>query len=346
MPPPKNSRSKLSKEASAQLELLTAKLRRRQIVGSFDVAVATGNFLRTVVASSRCLDADELFDLVKEVGSQLEAAQTTEFAVGNMVKRVMQIIKEDSEPTTDEDSSDAVVPSDSKEADKARRAKFFEVVANIRQSIEEMLDELQDTFVNISNQAWEHIHSREIILTVGNSKTVEHFLKAAAEVRDFQVIVAEVAPSYQGHIMARALAEAGIDTTVITDSAVFAIMSRVNKVILGAHAVTANGGVVAVSGSQVVAAAAKQYSTPVVVCSGLHKLSPSYPYDTNIYDLQMNPNDVVSFENGAVVENADIVYPYFDFIGPEDISLFITNGGTHPPSYVQKLIRDSYIVDN
>lgn len=36
--------------------------------------------------------------------------------------------------------------------------------------------------------------------------------------------------------MAADLAKAGIDTTVITDSAIYAVMSRVNKVILGTHA--------------------------------------------------------------------------------------------------------------
>lgn len=37
--------------------------------------------------------------------------------------------------------------------------------------------------------------------------------------------------------MAKELAEAGIDTTVIHDAATFAIMARVNKVLLPAHAV-------------------------------------------------------------------------------------------------------------
>ena len=37
--------------------------------------------------------------------------------------------------------------------------------------------------------------------------------------------------------MAKSLAEAGIDTTVIHDAAAFAIMARVNKVLLPAHAV-------------------------------------------------------------------------------------------------------------
>ena len=36
--------------------------------------------------------------------------------------------------------------------------------------------------------------------------------------------------------MAAALSKAGIDTTVIVDSAIFAAMPRVNKVVLGAHA--------------------------------------------------------------------------------------------------------------
>ncbi len=42
--------------------------------------------------------------------------------------------------------------------------------------------------------------------------------------------MAEAAPTFQGHQMARELAEAGIQTTAITDSAIYAMMARVNKV--------------------------------------------------------------------------------------------------------------------
>ena len=49
-----------------------------------------------------------------------------------------------------------------------------------------------------------------------------------------QVVVAEGAPKYGGHQMARKLAQAGINTTAIADSAIFAMMARVNKV--GIHA--------------------------------------------------------------------------------------------------------------
>ena len=50
---------------------------------------------------------------------------------------------------------------------------------------------------NIAAQALEHIHSNEVIMTIGKSKTVEAFLKNAARKRKFSVIVAEGAPFYK-----------------------------------------------------------------------------------------------------------------------------------------------------
>jgi len=45
-----------------------------------------------------------------------------------------------------------------------------------------------------------------------------------------QVVVAEGAPRYDGHLLARKLADAGIQVTLIPDCAVFAMMARANKV--------------------------------------------------------------------------------------------------------------------
>lgn len=47
---------------------------------------------------------------------------------------------------------------------------------------------------NIVRQASEHIHSNEIIMTIGKSKLVEEFFKTAAATRAFEVIVAEGGP--------------------------------------------------------------------------------------------------------------------------------------------------------
>lgn len=63
--------------------------------------------------------------------------------------------------------------------------------------------------------------------------------------------------------MAVSLGKNNIQTTVVSDAAVFAMMSRVNKVIIGTHTVMANGALRARCGTHTVALAAKRYSVPV-----------------------------------------------------------------------------------
>ena len=67
--------------------------------------------------------------------------------------------------------------------------------------------------------------------------------------------------------MAASLAEAGIHTTLIPDCSIFAMMARVNKVIIGTHSVMANGGLKGVCGTHSLALAAKHYSVPVRIVS-------------------------------------------------------------------------------
>jgi translation initiation factor eIF-2B subunit beta len=49
------------------------------------------------------------------------------------------------------------------------------------------------------------------------------------------VFVVETAPSFSGHVMARNLASTSesISVTVISDAAIYAVMSRVHKVFIG-----------------------------------------------------------------------------------------------------------------
>ena len=110
------------------------------------------------------------------------------------------------------------------------------------EAVSELIEELDGIQQQISEQALEHVHSNEVILTFGYCRTVHLFLREAAKKRQFQVVVAEGAPAYEGQKLARDLASDGINTTCITDSAVFAMMGRANMVVIGAHAVLANGG--------------------------------------------------------------------------------------------------------
>ena len=147
---------------------------------------------------------------------------------------------------------------------------------------------------------------------------------------------------YSGHEMARSLSSAGISTFLVPDSSIYAIMSRVNKLILGAHAVLANGGMYAIAGSLLAASAARAHSTPAVVCAGQFKLTPLWNlyHEYGALDFA-DPGQVLGFEEGALVDRVDVVNPYYDYVGPELVDVFITNDGDHPPSSVYRCVSVS-----
>lgn len=128
--------------------------------------------------------------------------------------------------------------------------------------------------------------------------------------------------------MAVNLSKSKIKTTLISDVAIFAMMSRVNKVIIGTHTAMANGGLRAISGSHIVAQAAKHYSVPVMVLLPLYKLSPMYAcsYEQNAFNKQIAPtNGVIDGANEALMERIQAYNPLFDYVPPELVTLFISN---------------------
>ena len=126
--------------------------------------------------------------------------------------------------------------------------------------------------------------------------------------------------------MAKSLSLSGISTFLVPDSSIYALMSRVNKVILGAHVILANGGMFAKSGSLIVATAARAHSTPVVVCAGQFKLTPLWNLYHEYGALDFgNPNDVLGFDEGELVDKVDVINPYYDYVQPELIDAYITN---------------------
>ena len=103
-------------------------------------------------------------------------------------------------------------------------------------------------------------------------------------------------------------------------------MSRVNKVVIGAHAVLANGGIFATTGSSLAATAARAHSTPVVVCAGQFKFTPKWTIYRQHGALDFgDPSHVLGFHEGNLVNKVDIVNPTFDYVQPELVDVFITN---------------------
>jgi len=322
---------------------------------SYQIATETVILLQSVVAEAKWTNTRELSSLIRQCGVRLTSAQPSEMVVGNMIRRVLKVIRDEEERTATGSGALAdtgggrlgrsgmdlgLTPTRSEASSESH------LRGDIVEAIDELLSELETSIENITAQSLEHIHSDEVILTAGHSRTVEKFLKQAGKKRSIKVIVAEGAPHFQGHKMAASLSEEKIDVTLITDSAVFAIMSRVNKVILGTHSILADGGLQSVAGSHMIAVAASHHSVPLIVVSAMYKLSPQFfrsaEHDT--FNQFFSPEKVFPQANGGALISLSlhIPCPLFDYVPPDLVTLFVSNIGGHAPSYVYRLLSDLY----
>jgi translation initiation factor eIF-2B subunit beta len=83
----------------------------------------------------------------------------------------------------------------------------------------------------------------------------------------------------EGEENAKNLVKIGITTSLVPFSAAYALMSRVNKVILGTTTIMKNGGQLAPAGCLPLMIAAKSYSVPVITLAGSIKLTPYFPFE-------------------------------------------------------------------
>ncbi|XP_025110515.1 translation initiation factor eIF-2B subunit beta-like [Pomacea canaliculata] len=345
------------KELQERMESFMADLRKNvEGLGSYTVASRTVDLLRRIISKSKWASAKELMEIIRAEGKKLMAADPSESVVGNMVRRVLKIIREeyasgakgvDSTDETDaQESLHNLLLAEGGVEDFSKSIPTLK--ASINESIGELLTELEGSAENVATQALEHIYGGDTIMTIGKSRTVLAFLKNAARKRSFNVIVAEGFPFLGGHDMALKLSEANIPTKVIPDADVFAFMPHVNKVIIGTHTVMADGGLKSITGTRNIAKAAKHFSKQVLVCAAMYKLSPQYFHslDQEGFNKFANPQMLLPFEEMEGRESVEIINPVFNYVPPDCVTLYITNMGSNAPSYVYRLLSELYHPDD
>lgn len=139
-------------------------------------------------------------------------------------------------------------------------------------------------------------------------------------------------------------------------------LPRRMQVIIGTHVVLANGGLIAPSGTHMVALAAKHHCVPVVCLTGLYKLSPQFPTGDDTVNDMLSPAAVLGFEDSECMGKVrgaagraqtmhrpaltggqvEVENPGFDYIPPELVSLYLTDIGGAQSSYVYRLLSENY----
>lgn len=355
--------NKLIPILQSQISQLVGDLKRRKIQGSHDVALATANFLMRFVSSLKTNKTNELIEEVRAVGKILIEAQPKEFACGNVVRRVLAIIREVDQVnnTNSEDtkrdpnsmfnllSTGSSSNNNNNNTNKLDNAKASSKKGDIIEGIHELLDEIDGTDEKIEQMSLEMVHENEVLLTpTPESKTVKDFLLQAAQKRTFSLFVTESYPNgvEAAHKFVKEMSEAGIETVLIPDTTALAVMSRVGKVIIGTRAVLANGGCVSSAGVSLVCAVAKEYKTPVLAVTGIYKLSPLYPFDIQSLIEIGDSGKVVSFSDSQMMDQVQIMNPTYDYVAPENIDIYITTIGGYSPSFTYRIVLDHYSTED
>ena len=330
----------------SELTKFIGQLKSKELTSSSAVALASVRLLKKLIGESQWSSSQELLVLLKKEGVNLFQLFSSEMIVKNIWRRVIKIIQDESlnQAQTNFTNFDSLQGNLFVSAENlVTTMSEHELKPIMIEAISEITNEIETSVQNIAAQASDHIHENEVILTLGKSETVQAFLKNAARKRKFHVIVVENEPYLEGHEVASNLSKIGLDVTLIPDSSIFTIISRVNTIIIGTQGIFANGGLKAHVGTLSLALAAKHHNIPLIVCSSLLKLSPEFYADSNNIPDLLPPDDVLSVDFHS---NVSVINPSFDYVPPELINLFIFNTTKNAPSYVYRLIREMYSIED
>ncbi|MGB9134764.1 MAG: ribose 1,5-bisphosphate isomerase [Candidatus Bathyarchaeia archaeon] len=206
-------------------------------------------------------------------------------------------------------------------------------------------------FIRNSEKAVEHIgeigarriESGDMIMTHCNSAAVTSVLKAAhSQGKSFKVFVCETRPRFQGRITAKALSALGIPTSLIVDGAARFFMTKMDKAIVGADAVAANGAVVNKIGTSMVALAAHESRVLFSVAAETYKFSPETMLGQLVKIEERDTLEIMSRRELGRMPRVTVRNPAFDVTPPEYIDLIITEKGIVPPQAAFMIIQEQF----
>ncbi|XP_041968326.1 translation initiation factor eIF-2B subunit alpha [Aricia agestis] len=201
------------------------------------------------------------------------------------------------------------------------------------------LDTLLAARGKIAKLAQQFIFDGCKILIHSRSRVVLQALTEAAKLnKRFQVFVTMSSPDNSGVRMHKELEEAGIDSTIILDSAVGYIMEQVDFVMVGAEGVTESGGIINKIGTFSIAMSASEHKKIVCVMTESVKFLRIYPL--NQLDL---PNEFKY--PSSVLKSGDLSkqHPLVDYTPPAYITLLFTDLGVLTPSAVSDELIKLYL---
>ncbi|KAG6037532.1 hypothetical protein E4U41_005015 [Claviceps citrina] len=196
----------------------------------------------------------------------------------------------------------------------------------------------------IAEAGWRFVGEGKCVLTHGASRSVIGLLACAAQKlrgkKLFRVVyVRDEARARESDAVVRELRAMGIPVAEIAQAAVghvLGLLRQVNMVIVGAEAVTQNGGIISRIGTFQLAQLAERVKIPFYVAAETHKFARKFPLDQRDLGFQQQMLDFSTDTQSKQPQDA------VDYTPPNLISNLITENGVHLPGYVFEQLLDIY----
>ncbi|MCA9376623.1 hypothetical protein H6762_02345 [Candidatus Nomurabacteria bacterium] len=213
------------------------------------------------------------------------------------------------------------------------------------------VDELVAEYLLFIQQAKDKIVENSTAILGGVDEVVTHCHSSTAEkiiinqskrIDNFSAVCTETRPLFQGRITAKNLLDAGVDTTMIADSAVESFIigrgvRNTDVVFIGCDEITIQGDTINKIGSWGVALAAYYASKPIYVVGSILKTDISTAYRP----IEIEMRDARELWQDAP-EGLKMVNPAFELVNRQLITGYITEIGILKPEEIQGAIQKEY----
>ncbi len=222
----------------------------------------------------------------------------------------------------------------------ARLAAEAEAIAAEDRSAGETIGRLGAAQVREGERILTYCHTGGLA-TAGNG-TAFSILRVAHDAgKAIQVVVCETRPLLQGaRLTAWELRQHGIPFTLITDNAAGALMARgeIDRVIVGADRIAANGDVANKIGTYALAVLAYAHRLPFIVAAPTSTIDLATPTGEAIPIEERAPGEVTHIGGRRIAPDGVVVRnPAFDVTPHRLISVIVTEAGLAAPPYDRTL---------
>lgn len=177
------------------------------------------------------------------------------------------------------------------------------------------------------------IKDGDVLMTHCNSSAaIGVITEAVRQGKNVKVYATESRPWRQGILTVNDLSKAGVDVTLIIDSAVRTVMPHVDRVFVGADTITSSGSLINKIGTSQVAMAASEARAEFNVCGETYKFSPKTMFGDTVTIEERDIGEIV--RPGEVPEGVRVFNPVFDTTPAKYIDNIITELGIMSPGAV------------